>query len=226
MKHVTHATFVLDEPKLEVHDMEFKKIMLLTGQNGTGKSLVMKFIWAMSTLGFMYLKSGGNLRELATFIINNTFDSQNFTGTVETTHLNGRIGVTLESGVVTSAFCDAVDDETLSTPIFMSTTLRLFSAVKAAYAMLDALGPEKFLQHYRLYDLITLEIYKARFAAKTEPPALEMVNKIFIDEGQEPKFDSFQYDGGTIWGYKESSRRDLATLSNGEQAWINMALLT
>lgn len=223
MKQVLRGTIKITNPPMDIDNMEYTELVVLVGKNGSGKTLVLKSIWALGTIGFLYLKTGKNLQSLAQFVWNNTFDSQDFTGEISFDFENGPVGITLEDGTVVSAYCGAVDSGDLLPPKYMSTTLRLFSAIKTALALLDAVGEEKFLESYRIYDLVMLQQMRMRFSEKVELPKIVKAHLHTMLETYKP--NAIQYADGAFWGFDDSgSRKDLATLGNGEQALINMTI--
>ena len=231
--NIRSMTFKLEDPPLNIDEMELREIMILVGSNGSGKSLVLKFNWALamithSTIGARKMGAPITVNETAQFVLDNTFVDQNFTGKVECFFENGTTSVELKDGKVTSAGVDLDPGvNSCPTPIFMSTDLRTFEQIKQFLKMEKMAGgdKEKMLESYRLYDITYIESLKMKLSGGlTLPSAFRDIMKNY--ELDKYDFREFFIEDETVkFKNGEGKARDLATLSKGEQSLVNMFLV-
>ena len=68
---------------LHFDDINLNKVTLLTGMNGTGKTMVLKCVWIMNLLASTYSKSDlKNTQLFSQFVLDNSFDNQTFSGSI------------------------------------------------------------------------------------------------------------------------------------------------
>jgi len=66
--NVKTLSMKLEDPKLEFEDIAFNQLSIFVGQNGAGKSLVLKMVWCMGICvhnKVMYKTSSKQNREFA-----------------------------------------------------------------------------------------------------------------------------------------------------------------
>jgi hypothetical protein len=232
--HLKHMTLKIDLPIPMDFDMDYNKLVLLVGTNGSGKSLVLKLSWLFNTV--MSLGLGQKLmahvktsfEELVQFTFDNTFDNQNFNGMVKGEFENGSLIIGLDHGKVQSLEMQMGDEiEEIPTPIFMSTELRTFDQIKR-YLQLEKMSKtqDDILEFYKLYDVTFMETMKRKLQSHYELP--QKIKDIL------PSYDLEKYDIQSIQMTDETlyftnskgDQRDLCTLSKGEQSLINMFLMS
>jgi hypothetical protein len=203
-------------------EIELKQLAVFVGQNGAGKSFVLKTCYALGAIGCGYFAKGKLLLETAQFVLDNTFTDQNFDGTLKAIYSKGSVAVTLEKGKVLS-----VVPENLVEPvpvIFMSTDLRTFQNMDL-YLMFRKGAKEmmELLKGYRLYDVTYMEAMIARCPillseqVRNILPAYDFTDKITsieVDQ-EECHFQAVMEDG---------SKKNLASYGNGHQAILNMMI--
>jgi hypothetical protein len=205
-------------------------INIMIGPNGSGKTLVLKMHYAMATIAAMTIAArnrGATVPNMAQEVFDKTFEKQNFHGVMEATYENGSLGLKFDKGKIEIVFAN-FDDVNVPTPaVFMSTSMRLFTQVKQYLLMEKMLGgdTEKMLEAYRLYDVAYIEMLKSRLTGeghKLTKPMQQALKSFDLDK---LGFVRVRMDEVSVYGIdKKGEERDLATLSNGEQAMINMTL--
>ena len=149
-------------------DMEYQAIALLVGMNGSGKSLILKINWVVSTIMATLIngkKMGHRLdpKETAQYVMDGTFSNQNFHGDITAYFENGTLEMSIDDGIVTMAGYDAGGVEEVPTPIFMSTQTRTFDQIDMYLQMEKNLTREQLLDSYPLYDMVFIERMKVFF---------------------------------------------------------------
>lgn len=221
----------LTAPLAVNYDVELRQLNLLVGMNGSGKSLILKLNWAFGTImaGLVLSKEARTLPEIqdiAQYILDKTFEDQNFTGTLGAKFDKAHFTVTVDAGQITNLEYEvdsAIDDA--SAPVFMSTTLRTFAQMNQ-YLKTESLvkAPEDMLEMYRLYDVAFMERFKMKCDGGLK--VSEEVKKT-LKENFEIKVDveTISIENKSVV-YTDSLGKtsSLAMLSNGEQSLINMVI--
>lgn len=217
---------VIDSPmKMDSMVIHNKRLNILIGNNGSGKTLILKTNWAMSmSMCAAFMPVQGDLITGAQYIFDHTFEEQNFNGFVFSEWDRGSLELRFDRGKVTEATVDKGGADTPTPAIFMSTTMRLFSQVKQYLQLQKALGDEALLEYYKLYDVVYMALLKTKLANGWEVP-----KEI---QAMMEKSMSFRYKLGTITmddvsvynTAPDGTKTDLAHLSNGEQAMLNMMM--
>lgn len=232
MGHVKAMTIKLKEPAFDIDNMAFNAIALFVGQNGSGKSLVLKFNWATAMIAHTVINARQmgvpiDVQGISQYIMDNTFQNQNFTGLIAAHYENGTIELELEEGKLKRAACD-YDPwvESAMTPVFMSTDMRTFDQIKQYFKMEKLLGSkEKILEAYRLYDVTYVEMLKVKLSKGLKATDAFKRAVLGFDGMEKYKFEEFFLKDESIW-YKddEGKEREMTTLSKGEQSLVNMVL--
>lgn len=219
---IQSMTLTLTNPKMDI-DMEFNQILILVGQNGTGKTLVMKLSWALTTAASVaFAVPTQKLETVLQTILDSTFDAQDFDGFMSITYTEGSVlSATLIKGQVVSAeVIFSPKAKQFPPPIFMSSTMRTFDQIKN-FLKTKKLVPD-ISQLYKLYDIVYVELLSAKLSGGWPiPPALESR----LPDYNLDKYDmkTFYIDDESVWfENSEGSRTDLTTLSAGEQSILNM----
>lgn len=232
--HLQHLTINIDAPiKMKAMKMDFKSIMVMVGQNRTGKTLVLKINWAMAMIPCLYLALRKNdnvstdvLAPLAQELFDGTFEDQDFNGELGAQFKNGRIQVNLDKGRVTKVYVDLDKVDTASPPIYMSTTMRLFSQIKTYLQTEKLVGHDdnRLMEFYRLYDIVFVRMLKEKIGGGKDIPEniLGALKNFDLDRYD---WKSVRIDDKSVYVTDGAGKeRDLATFSNGEQAMFNMML--
>jgi len=247
---ITRATISVksnDGFKTDFVDMDFNKINLLTGTNGSGKSFILRQNFILNFIGLTYhgsliLGQPINLTEFANFVVSKTFTEPDFTGVVNAHFDNdGFVEYHMENGVVTSCFVNNVTKETKHFPSvrFLSAEMRTFDDISGYLRMRKRIvGPSKILtddqfrelcDEFKIYDVLYLERMINGSPINMEQMEFECFNiqpikTIAVDL---EKCDWYTEVEGDIMnspgpGEPETTRKWLRTYSKGEQSLINM----
>lgn len=145
---------------------KMNKLTLLTGTNGTGKSVLMKMIWALSYIANIYVAGGRKeLQGISQFVFDNTIHEHKMDGTMRV-GFDGGVVLTLgwKHGECIASGCDNTEDVTeISIPIHMSSGLRTFQAIdyylsaRRQFSGTQEQIMEQMLKHYKLYDVEFME---------------------------------------------------------------------
>lgn len=217
--------------EMKAMDIELRNLSILVGHNGSGKSLILKLNWAFGTIASIFVLNPEAMtfidqQNTAQFILNHTFESQNFHGTIGATFEKAQIKITLDNGTVTDLEFTAESNVTEATPpMFMSTTLRTFAQIDQ-YLKVEALvkTQEGMLELYRLYDIAFMERLKGRLSGGLK--VSEDVKKSLKDKFElRIDLDTVSIEDKSVV-YTDSTGKSghLSHLSNGEQSLINMCL--
>ena len=243
MKQIGHIkTFSLDLTaplKLKVEKMELNAICILVGQNGTGKTLVLKLNWIMSTIinGFI-LNRSVNYLPMAQSLFDNSFDDNDFTGSIISEYKNSSVSITIDKGKIKNI--DFIVDEEVDTPTpayFMSKETRLFSDIirymKTKKMMGITGGIDKFTEQnvkdlctlFKMYDITLIESMLYKLGSHyTIPDKLQLsLDSIFEFRLSIESLDITDTD---IIYNTSKDKKSLTTLGAGEQSLFNITLLT
>lgn len=229
-------TIKIDSPiPLTIDNMEFNKLVLLTGLNGTGKTLIMKLNWTLATVfGVHILKGtlppaiGGsmNLEELTQYTFDHSFDDQNFNGMIAAEYDHGNISIGIDHGKVLSVNTSMDPQVEYSTPvIYMSTNMRTFEQIKQYLKIRKVVeSEERMVDFYKLYDIAYIKFLQSKI---DKSYTLSESSKEELKKFDLEKYDIQQVyinDDSVFWINSKDEHTDLSTLSKGEQSMINMLL--
>ena len=227
--NVKNMLIQIDSPLKMDFDMTFNEICILVGQNGSGKTLILKLNWACMTTMSMYHTSQKmgiptKPEQIAQYVFDNTFEKQDFNGQVTIDYDKGILGLEFDKGKVTKCEMDwSSDVEEIPPAVFMSVTMRTFDQINQYLKMKKVIEGEKILGFYKLYDVAFVETLAKRLERGYN------VSKLFKEALK--KFDMEKYDiqsfhikdeEDVIFKDSKGDERSLATLSKGEQSMINM----
>lgn len=215
--------------KMENLSIDHREMSIMVGQNGTGKTLMLKTTYALG-----YIANGFALDQrigapFAQFVMDNTFEDQNFNGTIGAEFTCGAdISVIIKDGHVEKVEFQGLEGKIPINVVFMSSGMRLFSSMQLYLKMRRRLGDMphealmvEMLKDFRLYDMTYIEglIMKAPFeipdylmkAINNMDPDMEKIDSLGLD-WDKPDFFIMQGEKKTY----------LSTLGNGHQALLNM----
>lgn len=226
--HIKTMKIKTDQPAKMDFDMDYRSLTLMVGMNGSGKSLIMKYNWALSTIASMMVNTAPlspPLKMVAQDILNGTLEDQNIDGELGIVFERGTINVTLEKGVVTKADFKYEDHvKSAAVPIFMSKVTRTFSQIQQYLKLEKEVGQEKMLKMYRLYDILYIEKLKHHLTKGFK--ITENLRKA-LDGFDMAKHDIQELilENETIYYLnKKGEKKSMSTLSDGEQSLVNMTL--
>ena len=222
-----------------------KSISLYVGANGTGKTFVLIMQWLLGTMGAIYLASGKSMQEYEKalqFLFDKSFDDQKFTGKIGAAYEYLEISFELDNGKVKDLEIILTDPsiqvESEGMPVFMSKNTRLFSEIvkylktKKLLGMTGAItlyDDKKLIElcdMWKIYDVLFIE----RMLQRLSTPNFKIqdaAKKSFVDT-MNKEIVNVTYDEAncafTVHEIKDGKEitYNAASMSAGEQAWLNM----
>jgi hypothetical protein len=223
---IKNMRFDIDKPMALKFDIEYNKLTLFTGLNGTGKSLIMKLNWVFGTVMSLLIHHPPSANETAQYIMDKTFEDQNFNGEMEAFYPNGSLKMFMENGKVMRVeyFIDPCV-KVITPSLYMSTNTRTFTQINQ-YLKVEKHLPtkEEISNIYRLYDIVYIETLKMKLENGLKATQA-FKDSMSNDFSMKYDFDTFALENeAVIFIDKDGNKRDLSTLSAGEQSLINMSL--
>jgi len=233
-------------PKMKV-DVEYQQLTLLCGTNGVGKSFSNKLTWAMVfAFNTIIVQNVHNIKlneafsdeDLLQFVLDNTFDDQDFSGKVRYYSTDKILDVphyiiefTLTDGKVSDLIIDMPTGAMPSgTPTYLSKETRQFAYLDRYVTMKDLLGVKdlatfedlaKLCEHFRIYDLFAMEGIIEKFPKVST--ILEMVNKTSPEMLEELDIVSIECEKkGICYTNSDGAQKKVSTLGDGHQALLIM----
>jgi hypothetical protein len=229
---------------LKFEDIEFNKLSLFVGANGTGKSFIMILVWICNYIANIFLLTGKSMEDyekVLQFLFDKSFDNQDFTGKVKAVFENLLVEFEMDNGKVKNLTINYPDKtvlvEPMGVPIYMSTKTRLFSDVEQYFKFkkmmkigdlttLDEETTKNLTGMYKIYDIVFMERMKIRISDpnfKINPEALKSFKETVNKEITNITYDSntCEFTVHEIKDSKPISYR-ATSMSAGEQSWINM----
>jgi len=225
--NIVNIEFDMTKPMKMNSVVEFNKISLFVGPNGSGKTLILKMLWFANTVAMGAVKEktlplGMTIIDLAQFTLNHTFDNCDFEGSLKVNYERGSIKIAFVNGNVIGVEPDLQDVTDMAVPIFMSKDARTFNQIKMIMQLQATVGQEKTLEMVKLYDLVYIEFLKKKLA-KGLPITKEF--KQSLDDFGLKQYDmqSFKIDNSSVY-FTDSKGKDteMTVLSAGEQSIVNM----
>jgi len=239
---VSTMTLNLTDPiKMTIEKMSFNQLCILVGQNGTGKTLVLKINWCMAMISNTII--GAKLMNIpsdniknAQYIFDKSFDDQNFNGTIEVHYENATLSITFDSGIVKNVNMEHDEDITPNAPpIFMSKETRTFDSyihymklkkvfkIEGEMIKMSEEQIEKLLVMYKLYDILFMEMMLNKLENYSVPQTLV---DHFKELGITKPIDQIVIDNDIcdISVISEGTKINIVTFGAGEQSMINMML--
>jgi hypothetical protein len=228
----------------KIDKIEFNKLCLIVGQNGAGKTLMLKMNWCFSWIANYFPVSAITNTEIDfkkefQLVMDKSFDDQNFDGKIEVFFENATIVAEFKNGEV--VMLDYNADEGVipnNLPTFMSKETRTFDTFVKYMKMKKALGikstfstftPEemkKVSDIYKIYDLIFIErMLESIDCHMLDKDLKEALKKMFNIKHEIDQI-IVDYIDCELYGVNLSTNKrfKLTTLSAGEQSIINMTL--
>jgi len=229
--HVSTLKLQITAPIPMDHDMDIRALVLMTGKNGTGKTVILKLNWIICAMA--YIAVVGNLEdpalsEVAQFYIDNTFDDHDIDGIIGGTFESGAsLEITCKEGkVLTSVMIKDPSVTIASHPIYMSSETRLISEsvrymryCKSCSILFKVAENEENLKSvlhlYKLYDALFMESLLIRLNAGF---TLTQITEL------QTRLDTFEQDL-TIKGIKISDKQDDILYTADGEKWSSVRLL-
>lgn len=231
-------------------EIEMNKISMWTGHNGVGKSVILKFNWALATILNNCIindkyKVATDLGKMIQFTLDNTFSDQDCTGEISGNFECGSfISIKLEKGkLVDFETTYEADISPCNQPIFMSKDTRTFTEVIRYLKFKKAIGINcgissfsedqlfKICDMYKLYDILFMEMLFMKIDSKVlnhvEPMLGETKSELekAIDSfniKRSIKDISIDYIKSDITFNENGKINSMSSLSAGEQSLLMM----
>lgn len=224
--HMQNIKFDIDKPMPLKFDIEFKTLTLFTGVNGAGKSLIMKLKWVFETIMSILVHNPPSATETVQYIMDKTFENQDFNGEIEAFFPKGSLKVSFDNGKVKHAeyFIDPAV-KIITPSLYMSTNTRTFTQINQ-YLKVEKLikNEEEILGLYRLYDVVFVNSMKKKLENGLKATK-DFKDTMSSEFNMKYDFDTFAIENeSVVFIDKNGKRINLSTLSAGEQSLINMNL--
>lgn len=241
--NVVNMSLNLTAPiKLNMTNMNFNHICILVGQNGLGKTLILKINWC-----FNMIANGIVQRTLlnierddikdAQFIFDNSFDDFNFNGTVKVNFENATLSIVFNTGTVENVNLES-DEGVIpnGVPKYMSKETRTYHLfiqymkVKKMLSISESLESvpqdklKKLLVMFKLYDILMIEDMLKKLENFQFPQNIkDAIINFSTNSLKNIKGMSVDKKICEIYAeFDNDEKRSVLTLSAGEQSIINL----
>lgn len=245
--HIQGIKINITSPIKMDFDMSYNTLMIMVGQNGTGKTFILKLTWVFATMANYFLlavngKSTVPFNREATmqFLLDNSFTDHKMNGEITCVYENqNQMHLKITDGTIDSLDITFKDNlQHSAQPIFMSKETRLFDDMLKYLKLKKMLSippgipaledhMNKLLEMYRIYDIIYMEHLFSNIEHKTSRKFLEGFNRRIktFDENIKLRELFIDYDKSDIF-YSDDTHQQVSitTLGAGHQALINMIL--
>lgn len=238
--HLMKCTIKLEQPKFNFENMDFNKLCILVGQNGSGKSLLLKFNWLFSSILQFVVSyktmTNDELKKHFTFLFEHSFDKNDFTGEFTMYFENATVYTKMKNGVIELFSCDLDPEvEDSVTPIFMSKNTRTYDdivkymKIKKMFTTgeLTEESLNKLLEFYKIFDILFIESMLKKINGRIiSKKQAEKLSKSFSGMKHIEGTVHVDHTNCTIFCTNEEKKEsiDFCTLSAGEQSILNMKL--
>lgn len=227
------------KPIKQTFNVETKNLTIVCGENGTGKSLLLKLTWlttAFTSMVILRNNSGIEIlknktdKEILKELFDASFEEQNFEGVFEFRDDLGILKFEMVNGEVTKLELTLKNNLTAGMPIYLSKEVRGFEVIDRyskikklmnlnIQTLEDAL---KMKDMFKVYDVFALENLLFSFSKVSK--LIESINKIDSNLLENLDIVKLENDFG-IWYYdSKGKRRSALTLGAGHQAILIMLL--
>ena len=245
----THIKVNMTKPLTMDTNLEFQRLNLIVGMNGAGKSLMNKLVWASATfLSSKIAEKVYNIKDTKDdvdafqFIMDNTFDEQDFNGTFEF-HLRDEllnvsfycIKFEMVDGKVEDLRWSFPDDVIASGAVtYLSTFVRDFSNIERYLKTKNMMQVdtihnwddiEKLCGMFKIYDILALESIIPKF--ENASALLKSIKDKGVTAELMDNFDLVDLEvdrkKGEIYYYNvKNDKIRVSTLGAGDQSIIMM----
>jgi hypothetical protein len=214
--------------RLDYANIEFNHLNLLTGMNNTGKSFMLKVVYALTiSLRILYSNYNNLLQvkeEVCKHVFDSTFSNQDFTGKFLVTLSNSLIfSVDMKDGIVITVEISNPNNITdIPSIVYMSSQMRLFTSMEYYLQARKRVNndPNKLLSEFKLYDIEAVEKFIAKCPIKLKP-------ELFLSEHDAKDASTLSVDLDECKfhiNYTTGEKRDMSYFGSGQQAWLNMQI--
>lgn len=232
----------------QMNNFEMNNLALLTGMNGSGKTLILIQTWIVNYITNSYIlgkTSIENTTKGLQILFDKSFDQNDFTGKVHGEFEHIHIDFDLDNGkvqnlVFTCIGCDIKDIISNGMPIYMSTNTRLFNSINQYVKFKKAIGITnpveslsecdfmKLCDSYKIYDVLFMERQLQRLSDpyfKMYSPTNEVLKDAFKKDISHIFYDEKKGEI-QVTELKDGKPETypVTRLSNGEQAMLNMLI--
>lgn len=225
---------------MKFNRVSFQQLTIMTGQNGSGKSLIMACTFCMAyILSILVLRILGQkeLEDLSKIVFDKSFNNQDFNGTMHFEYDSGAwLKIEFDNGVVKSADYHMPEDIKHPTMVtYMSSQMRTFNDIKmymTARKFLVKSNPElkhdeivmEITNDFKLFDSIYVEKLLLNCPIKL---SADLTKTLCESYDFDDEIDTIDYDPNVTDFYytrKEDPtfKKYLTTLSKGQQSILNM----
>lgn len=218
----------LDEFKMK-DEINFNKLTLLIGANGTGKTLINVMNWALTTAINIHILTKNDLKDTLNEILSKSVDTK-FTGILRIAFSsNVEMIAELENGNVLKAEVHNLTDDIIPINIkYMSTNMRTFNQInqyiKTKKLLTSVANADEIFEIYKFYDIYLVESYLQHLSGKKTisvncgsdfDEKLEAIKFLRLNEDETEIEYGIEENGGLVF-------KSTSSLSNGEQSMLNM----
>lgn len=230
---ITHMDLDLQEPINMRFDGDVNKIMILVGQNASGKTLVLKTQWFMQmAMNYMIATDDEAHRpQYMQWLFENTFEKpEQFSGSTKATWGDFYLMLHFKKGEITSIEGALHNEIALTNPIFMSKSIRTFDDQRRYMKIRKKFSPKMnivladdeargMLEFYKLYDILYMEAMVRHFAKGQRPSRLfnEHLSKFDVEPITELKLS---LEDGEMY----NQAQPMTSMSAGQQSIVNMTI--
>jgi hypothetical protein len=216
----------LDDPALDIDKMEMNNIMILIGQNGTGKTFIMICHYVIQSILVGAVQKVPSLEELAQTIFDLCFDEVNWTGEMKFEDEHNSLEIIFDKGKVIKVNCTIIDEKSIRSPMYLSKNTRQFPFIVGYLQARKAFTPqgrfdetsfEKLSKMYKMYDITFMESLIARSPI---PAPLDFVTDYNFKV--QPEKLIVDTDVCTIQVEQAGTMKTASIFSAGEQALMIM----
>ena len=201
-----------------------KELSILTGTNGSGKSLTMKCIWLMNTLVTLLVHEAFSNKDLValTDIFQKTFRDCDFTGEMRTDYEMNSLSITFEDGKITYCLLAGpdIDPNSLGRNFYLSTKTRLLDSWEDYLFHRQSIPIEKLAERYALYDLTFLEFTYMNLQAGINLSDIDLTS--FFSVKDHIPVNLFLKGDKIYFTRIDGIEKHISSLSSGEQSIITM----
>lgn len=238
-KQVLHLdTMTILDGTINIKDIKLNKLNILVGKNSSGKSYINAHVFFSQYILFsnkLINVIEENITTIASQIFNNPLDGV-FEYIYDEKHL-ASFSCVFEKGICKQFKINCnYDLYEFSSPIYMSTTFRTFTAIKMyllqRQTLLNVMPLEQVLEtllkSIKLYDVLFIEMYIQKCPIVFTTQIIEEFERILDDNNIFKDAVEFNVDltNNFYIEYKNGDKKYMDSFSTGVQSLVNMLLIS
>lgn len=236
--NVKNLKMEFETPEKFNFDIEYNKLNIFVGTNGSGKSFINKLVWFLSTVTIYNseIKKDPkfNNPNYAQFVLDNTFDdTKSITGNCTISFESGsETYIKIDKGEVIDFKVSIIDNgKKEGLPKYLSTSIRTFDDIKRYLLIRDTLDTlnedlmKKMLKFYKIYECFTIESLIAKHKFIDVEYLYNSLKGTFIEKLPKIKTIGLNSDD-FFFEFEDGSIKNLTSYSKGEQSIINMIIMS